>query len=68
MNAPPGGDDAGILAIERPHQDLLTCYVNSSFAAGPLFSVPLVYRVVCSLLLGEASLPHLHPIRQPDHA
>lgn len=44
MNAPQ--DDAGILAIERPHQDLLTYYVISSLAAGPFFPVPLVYRLI----------------------
>lgn len=44
MNAPQ--EDAPILAIERPHRDLLTYYVLSSFAAGPLFPVPLIYRMI----------------------
>ncbi|MBE2213174.1 MAG: PH domain-containing protein [Opitutaceae bacterium] len=42
----PPAADAGILTIERPHQDLLTYYVISSLAAGPLFLVPLIYRMI----------------------
>jgi putative membrane protein len=42
----PPENDAAILGLERPHADLLTYYVISSLAAGPLFPVVLVYRVI----------------------
>lgn len=44
MNSPE--NDEAILAIERPHSDLLTYYVIASFAAGPFFPIPLVYCVI----------------------
>lgn len=42
----PPENDATILGLERPHADLLTYYVISSFAAGPLFPVVLTYRAI----------------------
>jgi len=44
MNPPE--DDARILAIERPHSDLLTYYVVASFAAGPFFPIVLAYCLI----------------------
>jgi len=44
MNPPES--DARILALERPHTDLLTYYVISSLAAGPFFPVLLIYLLI----------------------
>lgn len=41
---PPGdADSRRVLAIERPHPNLLRYYVLTSLLAGPFFFVPLVY-------------------------
>lgn len=42
----PAPDEESILAIERPHKDLLIYYVVASFAVGPLFFVPLIYGAI----------------------
>ena len=42
----PIPEDEAILAIERPHRDLLKYYVIASFAVGPFFPFPLIYGLV----------------------
>ena len=42
----PIPEDEAILAIERPHRDLLKYYVIGSFAVGPFFPIPMIYGMV----------------------
>lgn len=44
MNPVP--DDDKILAIERPHEDLMKYYVFASFAIPPIFPVLLIYHAI----------------------
>ena len=38
-------DESEIFALERPHESLFTYYVITSFAAGPFFFIPLIFRI-----------------------
>ncbi|MCF3652399.1 PH domain-containing protein [Synoicihabitans lomoniglobus] len=42
----PAPDDEAILAIERPHRDLLKYYMVSSFVLGPFFPVLMIYGAI----------------------
>lgn len=42
----PAPEEEAILAITRPHGDLLKYYLLASFAAGPFFPVLMIYRAV----------------------